>query len=432
MQLLRPTDLGDLATYLPRFIALVGKDRWFKRADHLDEEQRRSPYRWKIVADYHWLELAISFQCDVLAKEGRLLPEYADMQVRAGLHFAATIVEVHDALTHKGKRILTGRLRDALKAETGLAALYLEMDVAQRLAIDGCDLEFPDLDGTAQYDIAFSRGDVFGEVECKSISVDAGRKIHRKDFYRFIEAMTPAFMAQIERSHREVLLVDLVDRFPANLHAQKELRQAVRERLLDGTIADMSTSAFTITRFKFDQMLPDVDVHDQPSLNRTCQQIWGQNCHAAGAMTEAGGCLIVMRSAKEDDPSKPLLDAMRKAASQFSGNHPGFIAIQFDDIAPADLLLPHVRRRSGILSYALYLHYGAAHVSATCFSAFDGLVEHDGNVASPSFGILNPEPKYTQTAAEIPTFLSTISDQQFAEILGAPLPSDNISRFSFE
>src|SRR3546814_14972422 len=76
MQLLRPTALEDLATYLPRFLSLVGRERWFKRADQLDEEQRRSPYRWKIVADYHWLELAISFQCDVLAKEGRLLPEY--------------------------------------------------------------------------------------------------------------------------------------------------------------------------------------------------------------------------------------------------------------------------------------------------------------------------------------------------------------------
>lgn len=176
MQLLRPTTLDQLATYLPRFLALVGRERWFKRADQLDAEQRRSPYRWKIVADYHWLELAISFQCDVLAKEGRLLPEYADMQIRAGLHFAATVVEVHSALNAKGKKTLTGRLRDALKAETGFAALYLEMDIAQRLAVGGFCLEFPDLDGTGQYDLAFSREGISGEVECKSISADAGRR----------------------------------------------------------------------------------------------------------------------------------------------------------------------------------------------------------------------------------------------------------------
>src|SRR3546814_6303710 len=34
------------------------------------------------------------------------------------------------------------------------------------------------------------------------------------------------------------------------------------------------------------------------------------------------GCLIVMRSDRQDDPSKPKLEAMRKAASQFTGERP--------------------------------------------------------------------------------------------------------------
>ncbi|WP_228241467.1 hypothetical protein [Porphyrobacter sp. GA68] len=140
MQLLRPATLDELAPYLSKFLALVGRERWFKRADQLDAEQQRSAYRSKIVADYHWLELAISHQCDILAKERRLLPRYADMQAWAGLHFAATVVEVHASLSAQGKQSLAGRLRDALKAETGLAALYLEMDIAQRLAIDGFEL----------------------------------------------------------------------------------------------------------------------------------------------------------------------------------------------------------------------------------------------------------------------------------------------------
>jgi hypothetical protein len=432
MQLLRPTTLDQLATYLPRFLALVGRERWFKRADQLDAEQRRSPYRWKIVADYHWLELAISFQCDVLAKEGRLLPEYADMQIRAGLHFAATVVEVHNALNAKGKKTLTGRLRDALKAETGFAALYLEMDIAQRLAVGGFCLEFPDLDGTGRYDLAFSREGISGEVECKSISADAGRKIHRKDFYRFIEAMAPAFAAQMERSRREVILVELVDRFSANLNEQKQLRHAVTDMLLNGEAGNVAEPPFEITRLDFDHELQGTIITDQVILNAACQKKWGQNCHAAGAITEDTGCLIVMRSKKDDDPSKPLLAAMRKASTQFSGKRPGFIAVQFDEIGPADLMLPHVRRRAGLLSYALFLHYGAEHVNATCFSSFDGLVEHDGNVASPSFCVPNPKPKFPLSSADVPTFLYPIPDQQFADIIGAPLPAPNISYIPFE
>ncbi len=431
MHLQRPTTLEELAPYLPRFVSLVGRDRWFKRADQLDAEQHRSPFRGKIVADYHWLELAISFQSDVLEKQGRLLPELATMQVRAGLHFAATVVHVHDRLSLRGKKELSGRLRDALKAETGLAALYLEMDIAQRLAIGGFEVTFPDLESTAQYDIAFNNGTVSGEVECKSLSVDAGRKIHRKDFYRFIEAMTPAFYSQIEREEREILLVELDDRLPSNLGQQKELRRAVTEMLLDGNVNPTCQGAFEIRRLRFDDELPGIPVQDQTTLNAACQKKFGANCHAAGAMTEEAGCLVVMRSRKEDDPSKPLLEAMRKAASQLSGTKPGFIAVQFNEISPTDIMLPHVRRRAGVLSYALFHHYGADHVNATCFSSFDGMVQHDGNVSTPSFSVPNRKPKYPLAPFEMKTFLLHISDQDFAHIIGAPLPAENISYLPF-
>lgn len=431
MHLQRPTTLEELAPYLSRFFPLVGRDRWFKRADQLDAKQRRSPFRGKIIADYHWLELAISFQSDVLEKQGRLLPELATMQVRAGLHFAATVVDVHDQLGPKGKRELTGRLRDALKAETGFAALYLEMDIAQRLAIGGFDVAFPDLESTSQYDIAFDNGAVSGEVECKSLSVDAGRKIHRKDFYRFIEAMTPAFFSQIEGGKREILLVELNDRLPANLGEQKELRRAVTEMLLGGEVGRICQGSFEISLLNFDDELPGVPVLDQTTLNAACQKKFGASCHAAGTMTEDAGCLIAMRSRMEDDPSKPLLEAMRKAASQFSGTRPAFVAVQFDDISPADLMLPHIRRRAGILSYALFHHYGAAHVNATCFSGFDGMVEHEGHVSTPSFSVPNREPKYPLAPSDMATFLFPISDKEFADIIGAPLPAANISYIPF-
>lgn len=118
-----PSTLDGLAPYISQFVDLMGRDRWFRRADHLDREQRQSPNRWKIVADYHWLELAISFQADVLEKEGRLRPELVNGLIFAALHFAATTVEVHRRLSGEAKLALTGRLRDALKAETGFAPL---------------------------------------------------------------------------------------------------------------------------------------------------------------------------------------------------------------------------------------------------------------------------------------------------------------------
>ena len=126
------SELAALGDCIPRFLDLVGKQPWFKRVDHLNIKQLQSPFQWKIVKDYHWLEMAISFQADVLAKEGRLPPELTDALILAALNFAATTVEVHARLSQVGQRNFEGRLRDGLKAETGYASLYLELDLAQR------------------------------------------------------------------------------------------------------------------------------------------------------------------------------------------------------------------------------------------------------------------------------------------------------------
>ena len=58
MRLAMSSTLAALGGYIPRFVGIVGEERWFKRVDHLDSEQRQSPFRWKIVKDYHWLEPA--------------------------------------------------------------------------------------------------------------------------------------------------------------------------------------------------------------------------------------------------------------------------------------------------------------------------------------------------------------------------------------
>ncbi|WP_228241468.1 hypothetical protein [Porphyrobacter sp. GA68] len=244
--------------------------------------------------------------------------------------------------------------------------------------------------------------------------------------------MTPAFSSPIEQSRSEVLLIDLEDRLSANLQAQRPLRRSTMDMLLNGQADNAAESSFTVTRIALDQELRNEVMADQAGMSAICRQRWGQNCHAAGAITEDGGCLIVMRSQKDDDPSKPLLAAMRKAASQFSGERPAFIAVQFDEIAPADLMLPHVRRRAGLLSHALFQHYGERHVSAVCFSCFDGLVRYEGNASSPGFAVPNLNPQFPLGATDVPTFLRQIPDRIFADIIGAPLPAPDISTIHFD
>ncbi len=427
-----PSALDELAGYVDRFIKLVGRERWFKRADQLDRDQKKSPFRGKVVADYHWLEMAISSQADVFAEEGRLLPELIDEQIVAALNFAATTVEVHTRLSTNGRPVLEGRLRDAIKAENGFAPVYLELDLAQRLMNDGYDVQFADIEGTGQFDLLFSRAEFSGEVECKSLSADAGRQIHRKDFYRYMEAITPALTAHVDLGRQEILVVSLEARLPSSTSDQAPVIQATRSILDDGAPAVVDGPGFKLARQPYGEVLANAPVHDQKAFFEACKNAFGENIHVAGGLSETGGCLVVMRSEREDDTSKPMLEAMRKAASQFTAERPAFIAIQEHDIEPADLMLPHVRRRTAILSYALFGHYGATHVNATYVTGFGAVVMSDGEVGTPAFAVPNPAPKFAISAGDAAPFLAHISDADFAAAIGAPLPATNISFLPIE
>ncbi|WSH67998.1 hypothetical protein U8Q05_27090 (plasmid) [Rhizobium ruizarguesonis] len=103
-----PSSLDELAKYIHPFMALAGEKRWIKRLDQLATEKDASHFRWKIVSDYHWLEMAIGFQAEVLAQEGKLRPDLVDKLIMASINFAAITVEIHSRLSPKGRQFSRG------------------------------------------------------------------------------------------------------------------------------------------------------------------------------------------------------------------------------------------------------------------------------------------------------------------------------------
>jgi hypothetical protein len=116
------------------------------------------------------------------------------------------------------------------------------------------------------------------------------------------------------------------------------------------------------------------------------------NCHAAGGFSEDTGCMVVMRSAREDDHSKPQLQALKAAASQLSGSRPGIIAIQYEDIEARDLTLPHLRRRATLLDNVVFHDADKRfpHVAGIFHCAFGGLTSYGGAIHKPAFMSWNP------------------------------------------
>ena len=411
---------------LSPFMEVVGL-RWSKRIDQLDAEQRRSPYLWKIVADYHWLEIAIS-DCARIRGRQTGVPE-SNALIGAALRFVAGFVEVRDRVSDRAQKELDGRLRDGLNGDSGFPGLYLEVETALKLMAAGYDVTFADLAQSGRHDLDFSTDGFVGEVECKSISLDSGRRIRRKDFYRLVASMESMLTAH-ERDGLGVIVVTLKGRLSANEASSARLREAVGRVLRKGAPRMTHGRGYRVEWRDYGECFDTPLPLDRRSMYSLCEEVFGRNVHVAGALS-ASTCLVVMRSEREDDTSKPWLEAMRKAATQLSGDRPGFIVVQLNDVPTEDLLLRDLRRRAGILSYGLFGQYGADHVNATQVCGYGALVAGKEEYGTPAFGVPNPKPKYSVDSSLAVPFLEGISDADFADALGVARPGIEISNIPF-
>ncbi len=408
-----------LRGYVPELFRLAGEERWLRRASQITSGAVKSPYLSEIAADYHWIELVLADEFEKRTIVGADSSTSLDPLSLRALRFAQTTVEVHRLLSAVGKRSLEGRLRDALQAETGFASLYQEVELASVFIRQHFGVDFPDLEGTARADLAFrGPGPVVGQAECKALSADAGRKIHRKDFYRFMESISRDLWGRLSADGADDLLViTLEDRLKPNHAMTDALGLAVRHVLVCDT-PFVAKGEFEVSRTCLSPLFGGktrLASLSNKQFYAEAKDRFGDNCHISGAKTDQGGCLVLMRSKKLDDTSKPKLDAMKEAASQLEGNVPGLIAIQLNEVSSSDLTLPHLRERLSLLCWSLFYETGADHVAAVYFKSFGATSIAADATHAPAILVWNP--RCTRDTSGWP-FRTGISHEEFSRMLG--------------
>src|SRR5574340_850418 len=86
------TDLDTLDACLTKFLQLTGAGGWAKRTHQLATELRKSPYRAKIVLDYHWLEISLSEHIAALDHRDPTRQATATIELLSALLFVQTVV----------------------------------------------------------------------------------------------------------------------------------------------------------------------------------------------------------------------------------------------------------------------------------------------------------------------------------------------------
>jgi hypothetical protein len=100
-------DSDALTADLREFVSLAGTKQWNRRIRQLSTEALRSPFLAKIVADYHWLELAINANFIELDATENLSKE-PSLWSFAALKFAPMIVRTRERLSVDARTSLAG------------------------------------------------------------------------------------------------------------------------------------------------------------------------------------------------------------------------------------------------------------------------------------------------------------------------------------
>ena len=115
-------------------------------------------------------------------------------------------------------------LRDATKRDHGLGPLAHEMSVATHLMRRGYEVGFHDLEGGSGFDLLALKGGVSVQVECKHISGDIGRQIHRKELYSLGDCMTPRMLVHLGNLDTGMFLRLTL---PGRLHSREDMQEGL-------------------------------------------------------------------------------------------------------------------------------------------------------------------------------------------------------------
>lgn len=238
----------DIPLIYQQFAEVIGANHWHRRVRHCEAEVRGNPF----LEDFLKRENSIAFQLNQL---GDLLERYQQrppihlIENRAfypAMRFASQILSMMTASMRGDAEGLRRRVHGALSNPDDLRGLMLELTAATHFLRRGRTVRWPEMDKTGTFDLLIEdMGNGGLEVECKSISPDKGRRIHRREAIDFQGLMKPhlkPIAASLEGGLCAVLT--LPNRLPtAHKDRQQLAKEAARAILIgkDSTLTNGET-----------------------------------------------------------------------------------------------------------------------------------------------------------------------------------------------
>lgn len=275
-------------------------------------------------------------------RTGQFPEEITSRSYNSLLSFIVLVIRVHQRISAEGKRRIEGILRGGLKDDVGLSWFAHELAVAAHLMSRGFEVNFNDLENGGGFDFLALKDDQSLEIECKHISGDIGRKIHKKAWLNLVNNLhSDISMESI--ADGEGLLIDIA--IPNSLGAgeNKPLRDAVLFATKTKTTQNIEEGRVEVHEFDFLASpfgnFSTRQVHRDAVEEFLRVRFAIENPNAALICTPSRKSLILnIRCDRRDTVLKSIVRQLKKSSKdQLTGDSPGVICALLSTITGDEL-----------------------------------------------------------------------------------------------
>ena len=369
-----------------RLATAIGSEHW-QGAVARQEAAIRSNH---FLSNYLRSEYAIAYQLEkfrVLVAANGDVPLQAcnDRSLFPAVGFAAQVLGVLKSCTTKQARTFVKRVRTAFASAENMHGLCLELQAATHFTRQGKRVTWHRANSAGTFDLLIDDLGPLGlEVECKSISDNKGRRIHRLDALNFWGEVWSDISTVAQHLHTGMAVVLTVPyRLPANPEQRAALVREVVSQVVTGTSARLSDGADLRVQ-NFDPCRVKTAMKDDRQAVRSAIDMATGTTNREAALygTPAGGLLaFVMQSAIEDDVLDQTFATLSDSASrQFTRQRGALFWVALQGLDAEQLMSVHEQdsdtgqRPTGLrLGVSSFLTSAPDHIVGVVFGSRSGL-----------------------------------------------------------